>query len=161
VLNHESKCRNLHGHRYVAEVTVIVQDDALDALGRIIDFGEIKTLIGTWIDIHWDHNMILHPDDPLMDAVTDVQCDSLDGGVSIWKDSKRPFEMPVTMPNPTAENMVRVLFHVIRNVLFVPLKGIDVSHVRLYETPNCWADYSYPVLSLADDNDRDGEQHTS
>ena len=40
VLGHEGKCKNLHGHRYSAEITVTAPD--LDGLGRVIDFGVIK-----------------------------------------------------------------------------------------------------------------------
>ena len=40
VLGHEGKCRHLHGHRGVAEVTVYAP--SLDNLGRVVDFGAIK-----------------------------------------------------------------------------------------------------------------------
>ena len=48
VMEHESKCRHLHGHRYVAEVTVATSE--LDGLGRVLDFGLLKTELGGWID---------------------------------------------------------------------------------------------------------------
>ena len=54
---HESKCRNLHGHNYVLWLEVSAPE--LDALGRVIDFGVIKELIGSWIETHWDHGFIL------------------------------------------------------------------------------------------------------
>ena len=37
VLRHESKCRHVHGHRYVLELTCAAAQ--LDDLGRVIDFG--------------------------------------------------------------------------------------------------------------------------
>ena len=66
VLGHEGKCCYLHGHRGVAEVTVCAVDDGgVDDLGRVVDFGVVKEVIGGWIDEKWDHNFLLHKDDPL------------------------------------------------------------------------------------------------
>ena len=48
ILNHESKCKMLHGHRYVLEAEFTAKK--LDKLGRIIDFGVIREVLGTWID---------------------------------------------------------------------------------------------------------------
>lgn len=61
VLRHESKCATLHGHRYAAEIACSA--DALDDLGRVIDFGVIKEVVGKWIDDNWDHNTLLNRDD--------------------------------------------------------------------------------------------------
>jgi len=131
VLRHESKCKHLHGHRYVAEITV--GSFELDDLGRVMDFGVVKEKVGKWIDDHWDHNIILHPEDPLIilleNSSKDI-CDEVIGG-------KDPYIMPPTM-NPTAENMAHVLFDVCRKLIDSPL---SVLQVRLYETPNCWADH--------------------
>ncbi len=139
VLMHESKCKHLHGHRYVAEVTVTAP--GLDPIGRVIDFGALKASIGEWIDEHWDHNMILHPDDPLWNAM--ITMDERPGENSqrdILFAGKRPFRMPVGQ-NPTAENMAKYLFRVCSNIL-LPNTELTVSSVRLYETPNCYADYN-------------------
>ena len=125
VLGHEGKCKHLHGHRYVAEVTVEAPD--LDDLSRVIDFSVLKTLIGKWIDEQWDHNILLHEADPLLD----IRPES-----SAWG-GKKPYI--VLDGNPTAETMVVILFNVAANLLPQPIK---VVHCRLYETPNCWADYS-------------------
>jgi len=120
VMRHESKCRNLHGHRYVAEFTAT---GALDPLGRIIDFSVLKAIVGKWVDDNWDHGVILNTRDAeLVDFV-------LDQG---WK----CFEMQT---NPTAETMAEFLCHKSNNLLADT--GVTVVHVRLYETPNCWADF--------------------
>lgn len=132
VLGHEGKCATPHGHRYVAELTVSA--DALDSLGRVIDFSVIKTLVGGWIDANWDHTMILHPDDPLL------QYCGLIGPRPPYVIPRRddgPFQSD---GNPTAENMSKYLFGVAGELLRP--HGIRVEAVRLYETPNCWADYA-------------------
>ena len=50
--NYDGKCADLHGHRWVVEVTVeSVTDDAIDSLdntGMLLDFGVIKSLINEY-----------------------------------------------------------------------------------------------------------------
>ena len=121
VMLHESKCRNLHGHRYVAEVTALAEN--LDELGRVIDFSVIKELVGGWIDEHWDHGTLAHSEDDELIRLC------VDNGWKLW----------VLETNPTAENLAEALFG-ISNRLLGP-SGVVVTHIRLYETPNCWAEY--------------------
>ncbi len=140
VLNHESKCRHIHGHRGVAEVTV--QADILDLLGRVIDFSKLKSLIGFWINDNWDHNIILHPDDPLMKLADDPE--TLD---EIFE-GKLPFALEVVNKgclepaNPTAENLAHRLYEVCTYGLLPD--HLKVVRVRIWETPSCCADYPDP-----------------
>jgi 6-pyruvoyltetrahydropterin/6-carboxytetrahydropterin synthase len=122
VLNHESKCAKLHGHRYRAEVTVEAPH-GLDSIGRVIDFSQVKLLVGEWIDTHWDHGTLLHGDDPLLPSLKEH-------GQKLWI---------MTGRNPTAEEMAKELFQVAQQLL--DIHSIVVRRVRLYETPNCWADF--------------------
>ena len=50
--NYDGKCADLHGHRWVVEVTVeSVTEDAVDSLdntGMLLDFGVIKSLINEY-----------------------------------------------------------------------------------------------------------------
>lgn len=50
--NYDGKCSELHGHRWVVEVTVeSVTEDAVDSLddtGILLDFGVIKSLISEY-----------------------------------------------------------------------------------------------------------------
>ena len=140
VLGHEGKCRYIHGHRYKAEITV--ESDRLDDCGRVLDFGKIKELVGGWIDKNWDHNLILHYDDPLITNGTyDHPTDKATG---IIRDilGRLPFIMPSAYPNPTAENLVAVLAYAAREIL-LPY-DLEVTHVRLWETPNSRADWYAP-----------------
>lgn len=121
VRQHESKCRNLHGHRYVVEVTAHAPE--LDMLGRVVDFGVMKERLGSWIDTHWDHQTVLWAEDgPL--------------GEAIHQQTGQPvYYLPY---NPTAENMARYLLEEICPNLFqAPL---EITQIRLWETPNCYAD---------------------
>ena len=122
VLGHGGKCRSLHGHRGVAEITV--QATQLDGLGMVVDFSLVKELIGGWIDAHWDHTLLLHPSDPQLAHLQETE--------------ERP---PYTMieGNPTAENMAAHLWGVSSRLL--SSRGFTVVNIRIFETPNCWADY--------------------
>jgi len=123
VYGHESKCGTVHGHRYVAEITAQAAD--LDNIGRVVDFSVIKEAVGGWIDKHWDHTGIVFVDD--------VETKRLMTALPGYK------PMFISAWNPTAENMAN---HLLREVCPMVLKGyaIRVVKVRLYETPNCWAD---------------------
>lgn len=143
VWGHESKCKYLHGHRYVAELTVT--SDALDDLGRVLDFSVVKDVVGKWIDYNWDHNILLHPEDTLAriwtktykNKETTRACRTWVQALAIF-DSKAPYIFPKNT-NPTAENIAKVLFeNAARLLKHLPIK---VIHCRIYETPNCYADY--------------------
>jgi 6-pyruvoyltetrahydropterin/6-carboxytetrahydropterin synthase len=137
VLHHESKCKHLHGHRYVAEVAVSAPD--LDKLGRVIDFSVIKKLVGDWINDNWDHNILLNSQDilaqlyhPVNIGICSDKSDELFAG-------KAPFLF--INENPTAEVMAKTLFLAAKKVIESAHPDIRVQKVRLYETPNCWADF--------------------
>jgi 6-pyruvoyltetrahydropterin/6-carboxytetrahydropterin synthase len=122
VMLHESKCKYLHGHRYVVEATFMA--DALDALGRVIDFGVIKQVLGTWIDEHFDHNTILNIEDKQLGEMIAGQL------------QQNIYYLPY---NPTAENIAKYLLEEICPKLFADYP-INCVHIRVYETPNCYAE---------------------
>ncbi|HBH50830.1 MAG TPA: 6-pyruvoyl tetrahydrobiopterin synthase, partial [Planctomycetaceae bacterium] len=64
LLNYEGKCRNLHGHNGRLEILLV--GEKLDSRGMLLDFGDIKRLLKTWIDDHLDHKMLLCREDPLL-----------------------------------------------------------------------------------------------
>ena len=142
VLGHEGRCKALHGHTYCAEITVTA--DGLDNLGRVIDFSVLKEKVGRWIDAHLDHNMILNSQDPLLAAVRELMPYDPENGLAIWdlvfSDSKMPHVLQ--NENPTAENIARILFEESSRLLNE--HSLRVVNVRLWETPNCFADYSGP-----------------
>lgn len=127
VMRHESKCATLHGHRYVAELEV---EGPLDKVGRVIDFGKVKSVVGAWIDSEWDHTTMLGPDDATLMAFCATE--------HTEKGHKRPY---VLRGEPTAENIADELLVSARDLLaFDP--DLTVVRVRVWETPNCsaWAE---------------------
>lgn len=137
VLGHEGKCRHLHGHRYAALVTA--RAEALDNLGRVVDFGVLKSLLGTWIDAHLDHNILLHPDDPLACLWRQLSCGDRGDLLPVFG-GRKPYFM-TARGNPTAENIAQLLYDVASDLLGEAGTGLQVVRVRVYETPNCYADY--------------------
>lgn len=131
VVGHKGKCRHLHGHTYKAEVTCVAP--FTDKLGMVIDFSEIKSRVGGWIEQVLDHNLVLNPRDPFFAAPLTVQ-HSLHGRI--------PFVMPADFPNPTAENIARVILEKACEIL-APV-GIVCNVVKLWETPSCHAEYYHP-----------------
>lgn len=125
VYGHESKCANLHGHNYIALVTCTAPD--LDGLGRVVDFSEIKAQVGQWIDTFWDHGMILFEDDPMRHLYAVA-------GAAFGQ------KHYIMKSNPTAENMARELSEKAQE-LFAD-GDIIITRVRLFETENCYADWS-------------------
>ena len=48
LLGHRGRCRRLHGHNGRLEVEVAA--GALDDLGMVVDFADIKRSVGAWVD---------------------------------------------------------------------------------------------------------------
>jgi 6-pyruvoyltetrahydropterin/6-carboxytetrahydropterin synthase len=122
VANHESKCATLHGHRYKVEITA---EGELDSIGRVIDFSVLKQKIGTWLDEKWDHTTLVWQED----------LETLMALLAMPR-RKEPYECTF---NPTAENMAD---HLLRDICPILLQstGVRVIKIRLWETPNCYAD---------------------
>ncbi len=123
VHQHESKCRNLHGHNYVVLLEAAGTANPLDELGRVIDFGSLKQRFGDWIEERWDHGMILWEQDS--EALAAVR------GVG----EQKLFLLP---HNPTAENLARYLLEQV-GPRVLEGTGIRLIRVTLWETENCCA----------------------
>lgn len=127
VPRHEGRCAAWHGHRYVAEITCAAE--SLDDRGRVIDFGVIKELVGGWIDTRWDHTAVIMTGDPDPGAPAIATSNAASGRPVYWLDAP-----------PTAENLVAELARIARELL--EPRGVDVVSIRLWETPNCSAEWT-------------------
>ncbi len=116
LLEHKGKCRYLHGHNGLLEVTV--ESDSLDGLGMVVDFGDLRDVVKAWVDENLDHKMLLCRRDPVAPMLTDM------GEPLFLMDE-----------NPTAENISKVIFKAVRQ------QGFRISEVRLWETPSSYAVY--------------------
>lgn len=118
LMNHEGKCRNYHGHRYVFEISC--EAPALDACGRVVDFSVVKSLVGRWLEVNLDHAMILERGDPLYAAFLEEKC-----------------HVYVMDEPPTAENIAKLVGQV--SMALFESEPFRLYSVKCYETPNCWA----------------------
>jgi 6-pyruvoyltetrahydropterin/6-carboxytetrahydropterin synthase len=127
--HHDSQCRHLHGHRYAIEVTVsgdVIVTDSDPEQGMVADFASIKTLVQQHIVAPWDHAFLVYAKDrPVVDFLNTLP-------------SHRTviFDAP-----PTAEHLAATAFRTLVTA-FAAVYGtrLCVEQVRIYETPNCWAD---------------------
>ena len=127
--DHKSQCRHLHGHRYVLEVTLagnIIERPGDPANGMVMDFSDVKSLANEHVVAKWDHAFLVYSGDS---AVVDFL-------------STIPGHKTVTLDRiPTAENLADEAFRIL-DAVYRDTYGNDLrlERVRLYETPNCWAD---------------------
>jgi 6-pyruvoyltetrahydropterin/6-carboxytetrahydropterin synthase len=115
-LNYEGKCRHLHGHNAKVEIEIVAEN--LDHRGMVVDFGEINTVVKTWIDRELDHKMLLYREDGMLKVLQDLNepCFVMD-------------------ENPTAENIAKLIYH------YAASQGFRVAEVRLWETATSFATY--------------------
>lgn len=131
LINHPGKCKNYHGHRYLFELT-FTAPTMID--GMVIDFGVIKEKVGEWLNMNWDHGMILQNGDPMISMLlkTDSKVYILDNP-------------------PTAEELCKELWHVIEmhryGYWFFP-KELELVKIDCWETPNCKATYTGPPITV-------------
>ncbi|MDO8932566.1 MAG: 6-carboxytetrahydropterin synthase QueD [Rhodocyclaceae bacterium] len=127
--DHQSQCRHLHGHRYAIEITLSGQTIEVSgdpANGMVMDFSEVKSLALEHLVDTWDHAFLAYRRDS---AVVDFLA-TMPGHKTVLLDRV-----------PTAENLARIAFSILAPVYRDTYGNhLKLARVRLYETPNCWAD---------------------
>jgi len=115
IRGHKGGCAHLHGHNARVEVEC---RGALDRLGMVVDFAEIRRVLEAWVDANWDHRMILERGDPLA------------GLLAERGEPVHELDAP-----PTAENLARKLFEV------AAAAGLPVRAIRFWETERSMASF--------------------
>lgn len=127
--DHQSQCRHLHGHRYTIEITLsgsVIDKSGDAANGMVMDFSQVKDLAKQHLVDAWDHAFLAFAGDKLI----------VDFLASL------PDHKTVILDRvPTAENLARIAFECL-DAVYRDTYGnhLQLHQVRLYETPNCWAD---------------------
>ncbi len=127
--DHKSQCRHLHGHRYALEITLrgeIIRQEGHATNGMVMDFADVKALAREHLVDRWDHAFLAYAgDQPVVDFLQ-----SLPEHKTVLLDCV-----------PTAENLAEKAFSTL-DAVFRERFGsqLQLERVRLYETPNCWAD---------------------
>ncbi|MEZ6013577.1 MAG: 6-carboxytetrahydropterin synthase [Planctomycetota bacterium] len=124
----QTKCRNLHGHRYVAIATL--DAEAVDDLGMVLDFGEVFGAMKAIVDGELDHGTLVDEHD-----------------VSLLEFLRREGDKHHVVGAPTTvENIVPWLaarFQAAFDALpGAHARGVRLAALRVFETPNCYADWT-------------------
>ncbi|MBL8855990.1 MAG: 6-carboxytetrahydropterin synthase [Planctomycetaceae bacterium] len=125
LMNHGGPCEFFHGHNYVADFYVTGRE--ADAVGRVIDFSQLKKSFKGWLDEHWDHGFLVHEDDQnAIHALRQVV----------------PMKLYTLPYNPTAESMAKYLLEVVSPELCQEFIGYDVqvTKVVVWETDESFAE---------------------
>ncbi len=120
---YEGKCRNIHGHRWVIEAEIIGKELQKNVVQRdmLIDFGDFKRELKNLADFY-DHTLI-YEKNSLMEKTLSA----------LKEENFRLIEIPF---RPTAESFAKMFFDMLKE------KGLPVSKVTVYETPENCAVYS-------------------
>jgi 6-pyruvoyltetrahydropterin/6-carboxytetrahydropterin synthase len=129
--DHKGPCRNIHGHRYKAEIW-FESPDVLAPDGMVIDFGIVKDIVGFWINKRWDHACLLstHDQHPVAEAIRET----LDMRVFL-------FDWPPTVEIITSY-LAKQAASLLRDLLPAKYPPVEVVKVRVWETPNCSAEWT-------------------
>jgi len=127
--SHKSQCKNLHGHRYAIEITLsgdIITLENASENGMVMDFSDVKTIAKSAVIDVWDHAFLVYQHDKeILNFLNSL-----------------PNHKTVVFPTvPTAENMAAEAFKILKNQYQDTFGNhLKLEKVRLYETPNNWAD---------------------
>jgi len=127
--NNLSACRHLHGHRYALEVTLagdVIETRGDPREGMVMDFAEVRAIAQRELVDAWDHAfLVCRADTPVLAFLATLP-------------DHRPvvFEAP-----PPAEHLARAAFDMLDKAYSDTYGNhLKLARVRIYETPNCWAD---------------------
>jgi 6-pyruvoyltetrahydropterin/6-carboxytetrahydropterin synthase len=123
---YDGLCRNIHGHSYYLEVTLIGEprnEPKHPKDGMVMDFGEMKELVKTQIVNRFDHALMVNS------LIPEKQKEIL----------RQTTERFIVVDfQPTSENMVVYIAEILQQHL---PSGVNLFSVRLYETATSFAEW--------------------
>ncbi len=127
--DHKSQCRNLHGHRYTLEITLVgevIEEEGSSDNGMIMDFSDVKALAKEHLVDIWDHAFLVY---------------AKDNAVRSFLATIPDHKTVVIDKIPTVENLASTAFDTLRTVYQDRYgTGLRLQKLVLHETPNCWAE---------------------
>lgn len=124
---YDGPCREIHGHSYRLFVTVAgepASDPADPKYGMVMDFGDLKRIVGELIVTRYDHALVMR---------------SSGRSAELMKTLKAHFNHIVETPyQPTCENMVADFARAIAPRL---PEGVDLVSIKLHETATSFAEW--------------------
>lgn len=103
---YDGDCRNIHGHSYEFNVTLIgsaSRDEGSPKNGMLMDFGDLKKIVRTHIVDPFDHAFVINEQSPYR---------------ALFEQGGQPLEKLVVVPfQPTSENLIVYFASVLQSVL--------------------------------------------
>lgn len=123
---YDGLCRNIHGHSYILEVTLIGEprdEPNHPKDGMVMDFGQIKELVKTQIVNRFDHALMVN------NLIPGKQKELL----------RQTTERFIVVDfQPTSENIVVYIAGILQQHL---PSGVNLFSVRLFETATSFAEW--------------------
>lgn len=120
---YDGLCKNLHGHSYRLFVTIIgepINDPTNPKDGMVMDFGDLKRIVGTKVVNVFDHALVIR-DSKNLEVLKQIN------------------EKTVVVPfQPTCENLLPYIANEIMNEL---PQRVKLYQLKLYETANSFAEW--------------------
>jgi 6-pyruvoyltetrahydropterin/6-carboxytetrahydropterin synthase len=123
---YDGLCRNIHGHSYNLEVTILGEprnEPGHPKDGMVLDFSELKNIVKTQIVNRFDHALMVNR------LVPEKQIELLK------QINERIFIVDF---QPTSENIVVYISKILQQHLPV---GVNLFSIRLYETETSFAEW--------------------
>jgi len=115
--------------RYATKITLsgnIITDEGMANQGMAIDYSEVKRIAKDILINKWDHAFLVY---------------SGDTQVLQFLQSIKDHKTVILDKPPTAENLALTAFNILDRAYIDNYENnLRLERVRLYETPNCWAD---------------------
>jgi len=121
---HEGRCSSYHGHNLKIDITV--QRATLNNNDMVIDFYDLKKLVGLILD-SFDHCMIVNPGDINSLTLTETST------------NQRMIKMP--SGDPTSENMCYLLFQMLCTEITAIDSNLRLKSVVIWESDESFAKY--------------------
>jgi 6-pyruvoyltetrahydropterin/6-carboxytetrahydropterin synthase len=120
---HKGRCKNIHGHNFT--ILVGIKSENLNENDMVMDFTELKEIVGQYIDM-FDHCLLLNKDDKsLAPYLRSTVCE-------------RVIEFPF---DPTAERLSEQIYNYVEAELRKSGRQIFVDYVTVYENENSKATF--------------------
>jgi 6-pyruvoyltetrahydropterin/6-carboxytetrahydropterin synthase len=166
VTYHDSKCKNIHGHRYKVEATVrgtLFEEGS--SQGMVLDFSVIKETMMQFIHDNCDHALIAWYCDPVlaimlgdisqrdMGKEAELIRTAMRFGGAFYKDSPIG-NLYLTDFVPTAENLAKHWYDLIADrIRMRSNEQATLVRLRVWETPTSYCDYPIepPVITFQQD----------
>ncbi|MCB0461931.1 MAG: 6-carboxytetrahydropterin synthase [Flavobacteriaceae bacterium] len=124
---YDGKCKNVHGHSYRLDVTVIgkpISDNTNVKFGMVIDFGDLKKIVKEEIVDVFDHATVFNKNTPHVELAKELE--------------SRDHNILLVNYQPTSEMMVIDFAEKIKTRL---PKNIELFSLKLQETATSFAEW--------------------